>query len=112
MSKLKDPQLFFHIGLLIFAVLVAIFFFVIPARKADRYFVDSEYSGVINAIEYRPGYRNSPHILLDSTWKLLTLDEHKVEQHLQVGDSVVKEKGRTITIYKKVNGSYTKHGVY
>jgi hypothetical protein len=103
----------FNVILLLFVIVVSAFFIVIPWFRADNLFVDSEYSGVIHAIEYREGDRGIPSILIGSQWKSLSVDETKIKQHIQIGDSIVKRTGsEEIELYKKVRGKYRLKGRY
>lgn len=110
--EIKDGRLFFSVTLVVFLILVSIFFIIIPWIKAGKLYQEMEYHGVINKIEYRDGYRGVPHILIDSTWHLLTMDELKIEEHIKVGDSLAKEKGSEIKIYRKDAGKYVLESVY
>jgi hypothetical protein len=110
--SIRDKRTFITLILLLFSIIVFVFFILIPWFRADRHFVFLEYSGVINGIEYTDGNRGVPHVLLDDKWRLLTMGELKIEQHIAIGDSIVKKKGRQIEIFAKKNGKYQLKGVY
>jgi|SRR5579859_7374449 len=77
-------------------------FFIYPAFRAYKMFVDIEYSTRVDSIEFRPAHHGHPHLKINSGWYLLTIDEMKVIPYLQVGDSIVKEKGATaIKVFRK-----------
>ncbi len=83
-------------------------FIIYPAFIADDAFVDLEYRSRVYEIEYRPGHRGHPHVKFNFGWYLLTIDEMEIVPYMQVGDSIVKEKGsRKIKVYRKdKNGTY------
>jgi hypothetical protein len=105
-------QVVFDFVLIAIGIIVSIFYIVIPSFRADRLFVDIEYHGIVNEILYKPGNRNMPDILIDSSWHGLSLDELKIEHHIVVGDSIVKKKGRKIELYEKTDGKYVLKGIY
>jgi len=94
----------FRIILIVFFVVTMTIFIVIPWFKADKYFVDLSYHDKIKEIEIREGHRGAAHILVDSVWRLLLVDELEMQPYLQPGDSIVKETGeRKITVYRRTN---------
>jgi hypothetical protein len=69
-------------------------------RRSD--FLGRHYSGVIKDIIKRPLRRGCPDVLIGNEWVLFILDEQKVFEHIQIGDSIVKQAGsEKIVIYKK-----------
>jgi hypothetical protein len=110
MRKIKK-KLFRIVPLILGAWLVigTIIFIAYPAWLADKDFIDLKYRSVIHQIEYRPGHRGAPHIKFDSAWYLLTIDEMYIVPYIQVGDSIVKEKGvREVKVYRRgIDGRFT-----
>lgn len=87
-----------------------IYFIGIPWFKVDKQFLNSAYNEKIKRIEIRSGHRGHAHILVDTTWRLLQIDEVKIQDYIQPGDSIVKQHGtRTITIFRRTdNGVISK----
>lgn len=113
MIKTKmDGRTIFTLTGLVAVIILFIYYILIPWYKADLYFKELEYNGVIKGIEYREGNRGVPHILIDDTWRLLLVDEFKIESHISVGDSIVKKEGMSIDIYERINGRYQLKGSY
>jgi hypothetical protein len=81
-----------------------IYFIGIPWFKADKRFLNSAYNARIKKIEIRSGHRGHAHILVDNTWRLLQVDELKIQTYIQPGDSIVKQHGaRTITVFRQTD---------
>lgn len=71
-------------------------------------FKESEFHGIINDIKLREGSRGLPHILIDNQWIFIGLNVQKIQHHIIVGDSIVKEPGSMIIkVYRKnSNGAW------
>jgi hypothetical protein len=107
--KFDGIQIFRVVLLVSFIVLSTIFIF-IPWFRADNLFLTSAYNDKIKKIEIRSGHRGNAHILVDTTWRLLVVDELKIQAYIQPGDSIVKQRGvRTITVFRQTdNGAISK----
>lgn len=93
------------IGGVFFAISLT-FGFLLPLLKSKELYLKSEFSGTVHKIEIRGGNRNGTSILLDSTWHLLTPYEDKILKTIEVGDSLVKKRGKEFFIFRRVKGKY------
>ena len=67
-----------------------------------KQFLDRKYSGVITEIRVLPGNRDLPDIKIHNEWLPFSIDDAKVKNYIQVGDSIVKASGSpTIKVYRK-----------
>jgi hypothetical protein len=68
----------------------------------EEQFMKRSYSGVISEIRILKESRDLPDIKINNQWVPLSIDDSKVKQYIQVGDSIVKESGsEIIKVYRK-----------
>lgn len=96
----------FKFSLLITCVtltLGSVIFLGYPWYKAHNSFVATSYRFKIEAIDYRPGHRGVPYIKMDTGWYLFRGNsELYLIPVIQVGDSLVKEKGKErVKLFRK-----------
>jgi hypothetical protein len=92
-------------GLLIIGFGYGYFFIIRPTLVARNEFLEKEYKGKINKIEYRTGYRGFPHVMLDEKWYFLGQDEGKILHFIRINDSIVKRKGTNEIVVFTRDGS-------
>ena len=77
-------------------IIGSIIFIGYPWYQAHRVYIGSNYNYKIQGIQFRPGHRGVSYIKLDTGWYLLRSNaELQIVPYIQVGDSVVKERGST-----------------
>jgi hypothetical protein len=73
-------------------------------KRAQASFREMEFHGVIKEIIYSEGKRGFPDLQIDNQWIFLGLNGEKIQNHIKVSDSIVKNSGtETIKIYRKNN---------
>lgn len=89
-------------------IIGSIIFIGYPWYQAHRAYIRSTYNYKIQGIQFRPGHRGVPYVKLDTGWYLLRSNaELQIVPYIQVGDSVVKEKGSaTIRVFRKNQGDW------
>lgn len=73
-----------------------------------KQFVDREYTGVITNIRKLEFSRGLPDIKINDEWIPLSVDDSKVMNYMQIGDSIVKKSGyKEIIVYRRdINGEW------
>lgn len=84
---------FIFIIIIIWMFLGSVIFIFYPGYLASEAFDNLEYKSKVYDIEYRPAHRGHPYVKFDEGWRLLTIEEMKIVPYVQIGDSIVKERG-------------------
>lgn len=77
-------------------------------ERINSLFIDNQYYGIIEEIEYQENRRGLPSIRLRRDWLHLGLSEQKIMNYINIQDSIAKDSGSAeIRVYKKTeNGNW------
>ena len=94
--------------ILIAAILISFLCFIVYVfysdYRATQNFLNEDFHGTINKVEFNEGRRGFPDIRVDSNWHFLGINEECIVHYIKEGDSIVKHKGfRDIIVYRKTN---------
>lgn len=83
------------------AIILFAFFISLKLENDVNHFIDKEFNGVITNIKYVEGNRGNPSIELNNDWVYIGLYGSKVNQYIQIGDSIIKEsETKEIKVYR------------
>lgn len=71
-------------------------------KNAQTAFTEKEFHGIIMEIKYIEGRRGFPDLKINGEWIYLGLNGEKIQNYIEVSDSIVKKSGtETIKVYRK-----------
>jgi hypothetical protein len=75
---------------------------IVSIRKGNREYLNREFHGVISNIRIQENSRGLPDIKIGEDWIDLNIPEQKISRYVCVGDSVLKECGKSeIVVFRK-----------
>ena len=98
MKRFTKYSLFAILSVLI----IGLIDFMYSIELGEKEYLNRQYHGIIVEIRMLQFSRGIPDIKIGDEWVILDIQEQKIKNYIIVGDSIVKESGKSeIVVYRK-----------